>query len=146
MKTVAFNNQLSHVPSFFDDTLLRDFLTRSSFSGKTSVTLPPVNIRETNDEFFVEVAAPGAKKENFKIEFENNVLHLQLQKENQQEVVNHYHLKEFDYEAFQRSFHLPENKVDIEKIWAKYEEGILQIVLPKKENVKVKPVHVIEIS
>lgn len=147
MKTVStLNNHVPHVPSFFDDTLLRDFFTRLPLNEKTKVTLPPVNIRETNEEFFVEVAAPGVNKEDFKIEFDNNVLHLQMKKENKQEEAIQYHLMEFHYEAFQRSFHLPENKVDGEKIWAKYEHGILLIVLPKKEEMKMKPARIVNIS
>jgi len=114
-----------------------------------STTLPAVNVRETNDNFIIDVAAPGMKRDEFKVELDNNVLTISSQheeKDEQQDETINYTRREFNYQSFQRSFTLPEDKVEGEKISARYLDGILNITVPKKDEAKVKPVKQITIG
>ncbi len=139
----------SYLPSFWDNFLTRDLMdwTNTNFSS-TDTTLPAVNVKEDDDAFLIEVAAPGMKKDDFKVHFENNLLTITSEKEEekQEEEKGRYTRREFSYQSFQRSFTVPESVVDGEKISAKYCEGILCVTLPKKEEVKPKPARQIAIS
>ncbi len=136
------------LPSLIDNFFSRDLMDWNSFNfSSTNTTLPAVNIRETHDDFIIEVAAPGLTKNDFRVNLEKGQLvisseHNEEKKENE----NNYSRKEFSYQAFQRSFSLDENLVDGEKISAKYNDGILFITIPKKEEVKPKPAREIKIS
>jgi HSP20 family protein len=129
----------------FFNTDLSDW-SRRHFSD-TNTTLPAVNIRENNDAFVVEMAAPGMAKDDFKIELNNDLLTISSEKkhENETKEGETYTRREYSYQSFSRSFTLP-NTVDAEKISAKYENGILSIAIPKKEEAKPKPVKQISIS
>ena|SRR5688572_9093891 len=95
--------------------------------------IPSVNIKENGADFKIELAAPGLEKKDFKIEVEDGLLVISAEKEEEKKEENeNYRRKEFSYNYFKRSFDLPENSVP-EKIDAKYENGILKLVLPKKE-------------
>lgn len=113
----------------------------------TNTTLPSVNIKENNEAYEVEMAAPGMLKEDFKIELNHNLLTIsserKTEKENKQG--DQYTRKEFSYQSFSRSFTLPAT-VEGDKITAKYENGILNITIPKKEEAKPKQVKQISIS
>jgi HSP20 family protein len=131
------------VPSLIDDFFGRDWLDSTLSNWKTtSATLPAVNVRETNDEFRIEVAAPGMKRDDFKVELENNVLTISSEREDSTEE-NHrdsnYTRREFSYQSFQRSFSLPQEKVKGEEIVAKYSDGVLHVTIPKTEEAKTKP-------
>ena len=134
-----------------DDDFFNRSLTNwgvSNFSDAGS-TLPAVNIRETEDNYEVEMAAPGMKKEDFKIELDNNILTISSEKNEEHEEGNgkeKYSRKEFSYQSFQRSFNLPKEVVDEEKIKAHYKEGVLHLMIPKKEQVKQKPPRKIQIA
>ena len=138
------------MPSLFDDFLSKDLFDWSNNNWRsTGATLPSVNISETNDNFNIEVAAPGMKRDHFKVELDNNVLTISSEVEDKNEEKDkegNYTRREFSYQSFQRSFALPENKVEGEKISARYADGILYITVPKKEEAKVKPVKKISIS
>ncbi len=138
----------NYFPSFFDrfwNNELMDW-NRSNFSS-TNTSLPAVNVKETDDDFIIELAAPGMNKKDFKISFNNNVLTISSElKDEKEESEDNYTRKEFSYQSFQRSFTVPENIVNGEKISAKYNEGILNIVLPKREEVKPQPEREIKIS
>jgi HSP20 family protein len=123
---------------------VRDF---NEFQGtEFAATLPAVNVAESKDDFRIEVAAPGLKKENFKLHLDHNRLTIFSQVESEQEQKQEkYTRKEFSYQAFQRSFTLPQT-VDTEKISASYLDGVLLITLPKREEAKVKPARAIEIA
>ncbi len=111
--------------------------------------MPAVNIMENDNEFQVEVAAPGMKKDDFKIELDNNVLVISSEREHKEEEKDekgNYCRREFRYASFRRSFTLPEGKVNVDKINAKYTDGVLQIHLPKREEVKPKPLRSINIG
>lgn len=137
----------TNVPSFFDDFLTKDLFDLPRLSRKEGYTMPSVNIIENGEYYRVEVAAPGLKKDDFKIELDNNVLTISSEFENKEEIEDeNYTRKEFNYGSFQRSFTLPEDVVDTEKINAKYDNGVLNIMIPKREEVKPKPVRTIKIG
>ena len=135
-------------PSIFDRFFNSDLMdwNMSNFSS-TNTSLPAVNVKETDNEFVIEVAAPGMNKNDFKVNFHNNVLTISSERKNEkEEKKEHYNRKEFSYQSFQRSFTIADNSVDSDKINAKYNEGILHITLPKREEVKPKPLREIKIS
>jgi len=119
----------------------------SNFSN-SDTTLPAVNIKETENSYEVEMAAPGMKKEDFKIELDNNVLTISSEKSEgwEDNGKDKYSRREFSYQSFQRSFSLPKEVVDEDKIEAHYKDGVLQLSIPKKEKAKQKPPRKIEIA
>lgn len=129
-------------PKFFDDFFTRDFFDAglTNFST-TNTNLPAVNILETPDNFVVEMAAPGMTKQDFEIELKDDLLVISSQKqlENELREGERYTRREFSYQSFQRSFRLPKNVVEDSNIEAKYENGILQLLIPKKETAKAHP-------
>ena len=140
---------MNNFPVFFDDFFNRDlFDWRQSNFSNTGTSMPAVNIRETNESFDVEMAAPGMTKNDFKIELEGNNLTISSEKKNEQEQKEgeNYTRREFSYQSFCRTFNLPKDVVDAENIKAKYEEGVLKLQIPKKEEAKLKPPRVIEIG
>ncbi len=144
------NGNLSNsFPNLFDDFLNRDLLdwNNSNFSN-TGTTLPAINVKETPESFVVEMAAPGMKKEDFKVELNNNVLTISSEQKTEHEEKDNdkYTRKEFSYQSFQRSFQLSREAVDADKIQAKYENGVLHLTIPKREEVKQKPTRLINIS
>ena len=140
---------LNPLPLLFDDFFNRDLFNwgNSNFSN-TNTTIPAVNIRETAGHYDVEVAAPGMTKNDFKVELDGNALTISSQKSNQKEEMEgeRYSLKEFSFQSFQRTFTQQKDVVDIEKIQAKYENGLLHLLIPKKEEAKQKPPRLIQIS
>lgn len=105
-----------------------------------SVTHPSVNVIENENNFQMELAAPGLEKSDFKIEIENDHLVISVEKKDEKEetVKGKYTRREFNYSAFKRSFYLDE-KINREGIAAAYENGVLRITLPKKEETWKKP-------
>ena len=136
------------LPSVFDDMFKADWLGGTTNVNRIGTSIPAVNIRETEESFMVEVAAPGKTKEDFKIELENDVLTISAeeQKEHQETDNNgRYTRKEFTYSNFKRAFSLPET-VESQKIMASYKDGVLLITLPKREEAKLQAKRMIEIS
>jgi len=145
MSLVRFSNQM---PSLFDRFFENDLFDWSNRNySNTNTTLPAVNIKEDKDGFEVEMSAPGLEKKDFKIELNNSVLTISSEKkvENETKEGQQFTRREFSYQSFSRSFTLPET-VEGEKIGAKYENGILSVSIPKKEEAKPKPVKQIEIK
>ncbi|WP_335966569.1 Hsp20/alpha crystallin family protein [Galbibacter sp. PAP.153] len=145
MSLVRRNNSL--FPSFFDEVLKPDW-----FGGieNFSSSVPAVNIKEEDNKFSLEVAAPGMKKEDFNVEIDKNVLTVSadVKKESEEKDSKEnarYSRKEFSYTSFKRIFTLPET-VDSDKINATYEDGVLVLALPKKEEALPKPKRLIEIA
>lgn len=138
MSLARFSQQY---PSLFDRFFENDLFDWSNrnFSA-TNTTLPSVNIKESIDDFEVEVAAPGFAKDDFKIELNRDMLTISSEKEINNEIKEgqQFTQREFSYQSFSRSFTLP-NIVDSEKIGARYENGILRITIPKKEESKPRP-------
>lgn len=131
------------IESFFEN----DFPTfGSAFNKVIGSTVPSANIKETDESFQIELAAPGLKKENIQIDLENDVLTISYeQKEEKSEEKDNYTRREFNYTSFSRSFYLPEI-ADAEKITAEYKDGVLNIHIPKKESVIKKSQKKIEIK
>lgn len=152
MKTLVRSNRslLPEFPSLLDDLFTRDIFNWSvdkQLAGND--TVPSVNIIENEKDFEVEVAAPGLDKNNFKVELDNDMLMISAQRETQNEEKNkegNYTRREFSYESFQRSFQLPEDLVEKDKISASYRDGILHITIPKSVRAKVKSSRIIEIG
>jgi len=145
MSLVKFSNQM---PSVFDRFFENDMFDWSNRNfSNTNTTLPAVNIKEDEDGFEVEMSAPGFEKGDFKIELNNSLLTISSEKkiENETKDGQQFTRKEFSYQSFSRSFTLPET-AEGEKIAAKYENGILSVSIPKKEEAKPKPVKQIEIK
>lgn len=151
MKTLVKNNRslFPAIPSFFDDMLTRDWFNLPIQQSTNNGSVPAVNVKETNDAFELEVAAPGMSKQDFRVELDNNVLLISAQKEDkheEQDDKGNYSRREFSYQSFTRSFSLPERLVKGDEIAAKYNDGILHITVPKVDEAKVKPIKQIEIS
>jgi HSP20 family protein len=107
-----------------------------------------VNIKETADNYEVEMAAPGMSKKDFKVQLDGNILTITSEKESGQENNGdeRYISREFSYQSFYRTFTLQKDVVDADKIQARYEDGVLHLVIPKKEEAKQKPPRMIEIA
>ena len=106
-----------------------DFLKNWDWDRESSV--PAVNVREEKDAFLIDVAAPGMKKDDFKVEFEKGVLMISGKTETRkEEKTDTFQRKEFSYADFKRSFWVPDN-VNADQITAVYEDGLLKLKLPK---------------
>lgn len=130
-------------PSIIDELLKPDWLGgMQSFNAN----VPAVNIKETDTNFGIELAAPGKTKEDFNIEIDHNVLTISSEeKSEKEETQGKYTRKEFNYSSFRRAFTLPET-VNTDSINAIYENGVLHVSLPKKEEALPKPKRLIEIG
>ena len=151
MKTLVRQNAtlFPSLPSLLEDFFNRDWADSTLANRNYSATLPAVNVMETNEDYLIDVAAPGMKRDEFKVELDNNVLTISSQREEkhvEQDESKNYTRREFNYQSFQRSFTLPENKVEGEKISARYVDGILHIIVPKKDEAKLKPIKQITIG
>jgi len=132
--------------NWFDDVLSRDIPSVFASSFNNSFSLPKVNIKENPDAYIVEMAVPGLKKSDFQIELDNQVLSISTERKVEDEQKDgNYTRKEFGYSSFKRTFNLPES-VNDEIINASYKDGILSVLLPKKEEAKQKPSRTISIS
>jgi HSP20 family protein len=97
---------------------------------------PPVNIHETTEAFHIEFNVPGRKKEDFKINVEGGLLTVSFEKKEENAVEGYKTVRrEFSYKSFKRSFNL-DHEIDTNNIQAKYENGLLKLLLPKKEEAK----------
>lgn len=127
------------------DNFLSDFWSEvGKYPAKISE--PAVNIVEKEDGFRIDIAAPGLEKGDFKVNLEKDVLTVSTEKKAEtEETKENYTRKEFHFSAFSRSFTLPDS-VDSTKIEGKYENGILSLTLPKREEAKVQPAREINIG
>ena len=132
-------NTLSDMFQNIFDPDFNDFFTRK-------MSDPAANILENPESFQLELAAPGMMKDDFKIHLENNTLTISAEMEDQKrEEGKNYTRKEFYYGSFSRSFTLPKS-IDLENIRADYENGVLKVVMPKKEEAKLESKKEIKIS
>jgi len=124
------HNLRSFISDFFDNT--DGILEPIRFNEKWFPKLPATNVQELEKEFKVEVAVPGMKKEDFKINVAGDLLTISAEKEEQKEEnKENYTRREFNYNRFSRSFNLPENVLGAD-MTAAYENGVLRISIPKK--------------
>jgi HSP20 family protein len=136
-------------PSLIDKFFESDLMDWNTWNfAEADSTLPAVNIKENDNEYLIEVAAPGLKKEDFKVNYDNGRLTIASEKKQESEQKDGEKItrREFCYQSFQRSFSVSEDLVNADKISAKYDNGILYVTLPKREEVKPKPVKEISIS
>ena len=139
MSLIRYNNQLMNpgIFNFLNDVFGED--TEQMENKPLRRIIPPVNIRETDKTFEIEVAVPGFDKKDINVEVEKDVLTISSKREVEKKEENDQIKRmEFSYDYFERSFNIPED-ADAENINAKSNNGVLYIVLPKKEEkVKVK--------
>ncbi|MEL7121332.1 MAG: Hsp20/alpha crystallin family protein [Bacteroidota bacterium] len=134
----------SVIDRFFNDEFFNKPLRRVVKNG----FVPAVNVKEDNDKFTVELAAPGLNKEDFKVEVKEDVLNISF--ENKTETTEggedkNFKYREFSRQSFKRAFRLPET-VEAGNIEARYENGVLFLEIPKKEEVKPEPARLIEVA
>jgi len=136
MTLVKINNGLKNNASPFFSDVFDSILNDSYISDKLVARVPAVNIAETDNAFNIELAIPGLKKEDFKINLDKNILTVSAEKkaENSAETKK-YSKHEYSYNSFVRSFTLPDS-VDHSKIEADYTDGILTLTVGKREEAK----------
>lgn len=130
------NKKNGLMPGFSDafDSIFND----TFFSDRMMSRVPAANISESKDHYHVELAAPGLKKEDFKLSLERNVLSISAEQTTQNNTEERsFNKREFSYNSFVRSFTLPES-ADESGIEAKYENGVLCINIPKREEAKMQ--------
>jgi HSP20 family protein len=141
------NKSENLAPTLFGD-IFNDakLFGRNWFEKEFGQNFPAVNINETTRDFNLEFAAPGFKKEDFKINLDENVLTISGEKEEEKNQENkRFTRKEYSFNSFSRSFTLPET-VNGENIDAKYNNGILKLSIPKKEDTKILPKKEIKVA
>ncbi len=147
--SLANTNSNANFPTlsnWIEDIFNRDLPSVFTSNFNTGITLPKVNIKETADAFMVEMAVPGLKKSDFHLDLDNQVLSISTETKDEKEVKEeNFTRREFGYSSFKRTFTLPES-VNDEKIDANYKDGILSVLLPKKEEAKQKPARSIKVS
>ncbi len=147
MSLIKRNNTLfPDFPRFFDDFFGQDLFDSSVLPARNQ-TIPAVNVKEEDDHFEVELAAPGLNKDDFKVELHNRVLTISSEKQDEhvEEEEGKFSRREFRYSSFSRSFTLPET-VDEEGIKASYNDGLLSLNIPKNEKSLPEATRMIEIS
>lgn len=126
------------VKNLFEDVFSNGFFPNTTSYLMSEMVGPAVNVSESDKEYLLEVSAPGYTKDSFDVKLKENVITISSKNETKNESkVGSYSRKEFTSSSFSRSFTLPENVIT-DKISAKYENGILNVSLPKKEVSKKK--------
>lgn len=131
--------------NLFDDFWGTDKFFEGEWLPTPRFQTPAINIKDNENNFEIEVAAPGLTKDDFNVTIENGILCISSEKEERkEEKKDNYTREEFNYSSFSRSFSLPDY-VDPESIDAKYKEGVLRLTLNKLQTV-TPPVKKIEIK
>jgi len=157
MTLVKFKNPLA--PSLMESSILRDpffsdlmdtqkslFNLNRIFNGGSEIT-PAMNIKETKNDFEIEMAAPGLTKNDFNITIDDGVLTISSEKEEKTEEKEEGYLRrEFSYRTFTRSMSLPETVDESKDVKAEYHDGVLKLVLHKKPEEKSKVAKTIKVS
>ncbi len=132
--TILKNNPVS----VFDE-LLNQFPNTWGRDTQNGYPTASVNIHETDDAFHLELNAPGRNKTDFAIEVNKGLLTISYEKKEETSEQNYKTVRrEFTYRSFKRSFSL-DDKINTDGIEARYENGVLKLLLPKKEEVKITP-------
>jgi len=146
MSLIKFNDRFPWNNSVFTNFLNADDFFNDDFFAKDSL-MPAMNVKENDNDFEIELAAPGFSKNDFDVTIDDTGLHISAEKKlKKEEKEEGYLRKEFSYNSFKRSLRLPESINLDKKVKAIYKDGILKFNLLKKEEVKVIPKKVIEIS
>ena len=137
MSLVKFNSDRKNnalMPGFND--IFENFFNDSIFNDRMVSRVPAANISESAEEYHIELAAPGLKKDQFKLRVDDQVLSIAVEQQQENSENNRrYNKREFSYSSFVRSFTLPESADDA-RITAEYSDGVLKIDVPKKEEAK----------
>ncbi|QNN44833.1 Hsp20/alpha crystallin family protein [Pedobacter roseus] len=137
MTLVKFNPEKKNsslLPGFND--IFESVLGDTFFSDRRLSSVPAVNISESGEEYHIELAAPGLKKEDFRVSVERDILTISTEQRTESNNEGKtYNRREYSYSAFTRSFTLPES-ADVDRIQASYTDGILKLNIPKKEEAK----------
>lgn len=149
MTLIKFNNRNRLFPSwnnglrsFFDS----DDLFNNDFFGEDSL-MPAMNVKENDQDFEIEFAAPGFSKKDFEVTIDDDLLNVSGEKQHEsEEKEDDYTCREFSYNSFKRSMKLPTTVETEQDVKATYKDGILKLNLQKKEEAKEKPKKVIEIQ
>ncbi len=146
MTLVKFKKpRLPWYDTMFTDLLGTDRLLTNDFFLENK-WVPAMNVKETEDKFEIEIAAPGFNKKDFDLSIENGILRIHAEKKEEMEKKeDDYTRREFNYNSFFRSFTLPENVNEDEMIDATYKRGILKLVLNKLHVDEIAPKRVIEV-
>jgi HSP20 family protein len=134
MTLVKVNNHPARNLSSFVDSFFQDF--PANWNRESNFGFPPVNIHETKDAYHLELSAPGRVKEDFQLSIEKGQLTVGFEKK--EETTNEEYKtirKEFSFKSFKRTFNL-DDRINTDGIQAKYENGVLRLLLPKKEQEK----------
>ncbi len=138
MSTKLLTRNGGTLPTVFDDFFKpwNEWFDTSSTLMNRTLTVPAVNITETKEEYKLSFAIPGMRKDDFEIGVDGNMLTVSCEKEESKEEKEHrFTRKEYNYSSFSRNFSLPE-EVSKDKIQASYTDGVLTLMLPKKEEAK----------
>lgn len=148
MTLIKRNSNRDVAPSLWNNFFNSDLFNWDNNFASSGNSIPAVNIKEKADSFVVEMAAPGMEKKDFKIELDGSALTIssERQRETEDKDGENYNRKEFSYQSFYRTFHLPKEVVDADKIQAKYENGLLRLEIPKREEAKQKPARLINVQ
>jgi HSP20 family protein len=134
MTLVKVNNHGQKNLSSFVDEFFQGF--PAGLHRDESYFFPPVNIHETADAYHLELSAPGRSKEDFKLSVDAGQLTVSFEKKEETKSEDYKTIrKEFSFKSFKRSFNL-DDRIDSNGIQAKYENGVLKLLLPRKEQVK----------
>lgn len=137
MGTQALTRTGERTPSVFDDFFkpYNEWFDNGGIWGRT-MNVPAVNITEEKNDYMVSMAVPGMKKDDFVIDVEGNMLTISSEKEeHKEEKDKKFTKKEYNFSSFSRCFTLPE-EINKEKIEARYEDGVLKVILPFREGAK----------
>jgi HSP20 family protein len=130
-------------------SIIDDFFNRSLpdvIGSDFVMSRPSVNVKDFENEYVIELAAPGLEKDNFDLKIEKDSLVISASKEDKKEESgDNYSRREFNFSSFSRRFALPEN-LNLDTIAATYDKGILTVRLPKTDHIKTENVRKIEIQ
>lgn len=148
--TIRKNGGLpSLLSDFFGTSLIdKDFFDLDSdiFPSRLGINVPTANITETSKEYKLELAAPGLERKDFNVEVDNRVLKISAEKEEEKkEKDGEYSRREYSFNSFSRSFTLPED-IKEGSIDAKYENGVLKVLIPKVKETPAKPALKVAVS
>lgn len=150
MSVIKFNNRRRLFPSWTNDSL-KSFLSSDDFFNndffEEDSLMPAMNVKEHDDDFEIEFAAPGFSKKDFEVTIDDNILNVCGEKKKEvEEKEEDYTRKEFSYNSFKRSLSLPKSVNTEQDVKATYKNGILKLNLQKKEEAKEPPKKVIEVQ
>lgn len=118
-------------------------IINNEYNSHIGYSIPAVNITENEQGFTLAFAAPGFTKELFKLKLDKNILTISAEMPEKQD--EKYFRREFNYRNFERRFELPQS-ANFEEVSANYENGVLTVSIPKKEEAKAKEPRMIEIA